>query len=191
MRNLFKVCILVIAFIGVTAFSAMATPIVGDISFSGTSETDSQDMLLAKSFISFSNVTVSGAGSGDYPVSLIGHEATFTPFTFDPMLSPNPLAPPWMLTEGEIIYSFDATGLTISLGRSSNLLSMYGNGIAHITGYDDTAANWSLSANRSGSTGSFSASTGTASVPEPATMLLLGTGLIGLATFGTRKFLKK
>jgi hypothetical protein len=188
MKKLFLVCSLVVVLISVMTFNARADLITGAISFSGTSVLDNIDYTLAKEFTAFSNVVVSGTGgTGDYSLALAGQSVTFTPFTFSPSLSPAPLNPLWTFDVAGNIYSFEATGLIIN-SSIPNSITMSGPGIASITGFDDTLGTWVISANKAGSTASFSASTEVIGVPEPATMLLLGLGLIGIAGFAKKRF---
>ena len=104
MKKIFIVCSCIVALVAIMAFNAMATPILGDISFTG---------------------------SGTYPVSLLGEKVTLSSFSFDsPVL---PIAPRWKFTTGAVTYSFDAAELTIILSRDANLISVCGIGIAYIS----------------------------------------------------------
>jgi hypothetical protein len=185
MKKLFLVCSLVVALFSVTAFNAGATLITGALSFSGTSVVNNADYSLATAFSSFSNVVVSGTGgTGSYAPVLANQAVTLNTFTFKPsFVSNNPL---WTFLFGGKTYSFDATGANISFSNANSIL-FEGTGIAHITGFDDTPGTWVYSANKAGATASFSASNMANPVPEPATMLLLGAGLIALAGYGRKK----
>jgi len=173
---------------GVMALSAEATPISGAISFSGTPVINNLNLNFATAFNDFSNVVVSTTGgTGDYAAVGSGQDVTFVPFSFRGLLMFTPIAPLWSFDIGSIKYAFDATGLNINFS-TPNTISMSGPGIAHITNLEDTVGNWYFTANSAGGTASFSASTVVAGVPEPATLLLLGAGLLGIGTFARRKF---
>ena len=187
MKKLFIFCSLVFALSGFMAFNAVAAMINGGISFSGTAATFPAGPLDEATSISFSEVVVSDTGgSGDYAPVPANTPVTFTGFTLPPSFSPvTPLTPLWTFGVGGLTYSFDATGLTDSFS-STNILTMEGIGIAHITGFEDTPGIWNLSSNQAGGTASFSSSSEASAVPIPAAAWLLGSGLLGLVAIRRR-----
>ncbi|MBV1797506.1 PEP-CTERM sorting domain-containing protein [Siccirubricoccus sp. G192] len=84
-------------------------------------------------------------------------------------------------TGGPTLY-FDLLSLTditrTSAGQSS--LSISGEGIFRLAGFDDTPASFTLTAQGRNLT-TFSATTAATAVPEPASLALFGAGLLGLA----------
>lgn len=169
---------------GILCQQTQAVPITGDIEFFGNATASGPSGALPTT-INFGNPWHSLAGTDSYAGVPFGTPTTFNSFSFigDGIAASliGPDTPLWTFAVGAVTYSFDLLNLT-NAHTDAGSMAFTGEGIAHITGFDDTFATFGLQG--AGSDFSFSISTSTTStegVPENgATIALLAIGLVGI-----------